>query len=114
MLGSPPQWLNASEHLIKSFDKLRTNGKLLIPVVVSLSNHTQIRLNQRLPGEDSAVPAPDYHRASRIATILRTAGQACTSVNCLLRLIQQLMNFSASLAFPASGALSSPRTPQEE
>jgi len=25
--------------LNKSFDKLRTNGKLLIPFVVSLSNH---------------------------------------------------------------------------
>ena len=27
------------ETLIKSFDKLRTNGNLLIPFVVSLSNH---------------------------------------------------------------------------
>ncbi len=36
------------EGLIKSFDKLRTNGKYLIPFVVSLSNHSQIILNQRL------------------------------------------------------------------
>ncbi len=34
------------ELLIKSFDRLRTNGNLLIPFVVSLSNHTQNRLNQ--------------------------------------------------------------------
>ncbi len=42
------------EPLIKSFDKLRTNGKLLIPFVVSsafaepveASNHTHNRLNQ--------------------------------------------------------------------
>jgi hypothetical protein len=32
--------------LIKSFDRLRTNGNLLIPFVVSLSNHIQIGLNQ--------------------------------------------------------------------
>jgi hypothetical protein len=34
------------ETLIKSFDKLRTNGKLLIPFVVSLSNHERNQLNQ--------------------------------------------------------------------
>ena len=33
----------SAEPLIKSFDKLRTNGKLLIPFVVSLSNHIQTR-----------------------------------------------------------------------
>ena len=36
----------AREPLIKSFDRLRTNGRLLHPFVVSLSNHTQKRLNQ--------------------------------------------------------------------
>ena len=36
------------EPLIKSFDRLRTNGIVLIPFVVSLSNHIQIRLDQRL------------------------------------------------------------------
>jgi hypothetical protein len=30
---------NRKEALIKSFDRLRTNGKLLIPFVLSLSNH---------------------------------------------------------------------------
>ena len=35
------------EALIKSFDGLRTNGNLLNPFVVSLSNHIQIRLDQR-------------------------------------------------------------------
>lgn len=34
---------------IKSLDKLRTNGQLLIPFVVSQSNRTQIRLDQRIP-----------------------------------------------------------------
>jgi hypothetical protein len=34
------------EALIKSFDELRTNGKLLIPFVVSLSNHERNQLNQ--------------------------------------------------------------------
>ena len=36
-----------SETLNKSFDKLRTNGKLLIPFVVSLSNHERNQLVQR-------------------------------------------------------------------
>ncbi|PPK66928.1 hypothetical protein B0F88_11517 [Methylobacter tundripaludum] len=35
------------EALIKSFDRLRTNGKLLIPFVVSLSNHERNRFVQR-------------------------------------------------------------------
>jgi hypothetical protein len=38
-----------SEGLIKSFDRLRTNGDSLVPFVVSLSNHRQIRLEERLP-----------------------------------------------------------------
>ena len=37
----------AWETLIKSFDKLRTNGNHLIPFVVSLSNHERNRINQR-------------------------------------------------------------------
>jgi hypothetical protein len=32
------------EALNKSFDKLRTNGKLLIPFMVSLSNHERNQL----------------------------------------------------------------------
>jgi len=44
-------WFNSGafikETLIKSFDKLRTNGKPLIPFVVSLSNHERNQLNQR-------------------------------------------------------------------
>jgi len=32
------------EPLIKSFDRLRTNGNLLIPFVVSLSNHERNQL----------------------------------------------------------------------
>jgi hypothetical protein len=35
------------ETLNKSFDRLRTNVKLLIPFVVSLSNHERNRLIQR-------------------------------------------------------------------
>jgi hypothetical protein len=35
-------WRPARKSLIKSFDRLRTNGHLLIPFVVSLSNHIQI------------------------------------------------------------------------
>ncbi len=35
--------------LNKSFDKLRTINKLLIPFVVSLSNHERNQLVQRLP-----------------------------------------------------------------
>jgi len=38
---------DAKETLNKSFDKLRTNGKLLIPFVVSLSNHERNQLVQR-------------------------------------------------------------------
>jgi nitrous oxide reductase accessory protein NosL len=38
------------EPLIKSFDRLRTNGKSLIPFVVSLSNHEWNQPAQRLPG----------------------------------------------------------------
>jgi coenzyme F420-reducing hydrogenase alpha subunit len=34
------------ESLNKSFDKLRTNGKCLIPLVVSLSNHERNQLVQ--------------------------------------------------------------------
>ncbi len=37
------------EALNKSFDKLRTNGNLLIPFVVSLSNHERNQLVQRFP-----------------------------------------------------------------
>ncbi len=33
---------------MKSFDKLRTNGKWLIPFVVSLSNHKRNQFTQRL------------------------------------------------------------------
>jgi hypothetical protein len=39
----------ARETLIKSFDKLRMNGNLLIPFVVSLSNHERNQINQRVP-----------------------------------------------------------------
>ena len=39
---------DVKETLIKSFDRLRTNGKLLIPFVVSLSNHNLNALNQRI------------------------------------------------------------------
>ena len=39
----------ARETLNKSFDRLRTNGKLLIPFVVSLSNHERNPLIQRFP-----------------------------------------------------------------
>jgi hypothetical protein len=41
--------VQVQESLIKSFDKLRTNGKLLIPFVVSLSNHDRNQLVQRFP-----------------------------------------------------------------
>ena len=41
--------VNTKEPLIKSFDRLRTNGNLLIPFVVSLSNHERNQLNQRFP-----------------------------------------------------------------
>ena len=34
------------ESLIKSFDRLRTNGKVLIPLMVSLSNHNRNPLTQ--------------------------------------------------------------------
>ena len=40
---------NAKKALNKSFDKLRTNGKLLIPFVVSLSNHERNPFIQRFP-----------------------------------------------------------------
>ena len=44
----------AKEPLIKSFDRstgsrLRMNGNLLIPFVVSLSNHERNRINRRFP-----------------------------------------------------------------
>ncbi len=39
----------SKEALNKSFDKLRTNGNLLIPFVVSLSNHERNQLVQRFP-----------------------------------------------------------------
>jgi hypothetical protein len=40
--------INSSiEALNKSFDKLRTNGKVLIPFIVSLSNHDRNQLVQR-------------------------------------------------------------------
>jgi len=42
------------ENAGKSFDKLRTNGKSLIPFVVSLSNH---EWNQRFPGCEVEPPA---------------------------------------------------------
>ncbi|MBN8762644.1 MAG: hypothetical protein J0J02_09055 [Thiobacillus sp.] len=41
------------EPLNKSFDKLRTNGKLLIPFVVSLSNHERDQLVQGFQKEAS-------------------------------------------------------------
>jgi hypothetical protein len=39
----------AKDVLNKSFDKLRMNGKLLIPFVVSLSNHERNRIIQSIP-----------------------------------------------------------------
>jgi hypothetical protein len=53
------------ESLNKSFDKLRTNGKCLIPLVVSLSNHERNQLVQGFPkGEQPRVSAaaPDNRR----------------------------------------------------
>ena len=49
----------ARETLIKSFDKLRMNGNLLIPFVVSCelaeqSNHERNQINQRFPSLLSA------------------------------------------------------------
>ena len=42
--------LNAAREVLnKSFDKLRTNDKLLIPFVVSLSNHERNQLVRRFP-----------------------------------------------------------------
>ena len=41
--GAPKEVLN------KSFDRLRTNGKCLIPFVVSLSNHERNQLVQAFP-----------------------------------------------------------------
>lgn len=41
--------LDSREPLIKSFDKLRKNGKLLIPFVVSSSNHERNQLVQSIP-----------------------------------------------------------------
>jgi hypothetical protein len=41
--------VTSREALITSFDKLRMNGKLLIPFVVSLSNHEWNQLVQRFP-----------------------------------------------------------------
>jgi hypothetical protein len=38
--------LPLKETLIKSFDELRTSGKLLISFMVSLSNHERNQLNQ--------------------------------------------------------------------
>jgi hypothetical protein len=43
------------EPLIKSFDRLRTNGKSLIPFVVSLSNHERNQLIQSFL--NSVIPA---------------------------------------------------------
>ncbi len=40
----------------KSFDKLRTNGNLLIPFVVSLSNHERNQLVQRFPSHPRIMP----------------------------------------------------------
>ena len=45
------------EALNKSFDKLRTNGNLLIPFVVSLSNHERNQLVQRFPKAGSPAGA---------------------------------------------------------
>lgn len=39
----------AKETLSKSFDRLRTNGELLIPFVVSLSSHERNQLVRRFP-----------------------------------------------------------------
>jgi len=41
----PERW-SPSSSLNKPFDELRTNGKLLIPFMVSLSNHERNQLNQ--------------------------------------------------------------------
>ena len=45
--GNAYQLNTLRETLIKPFDKLRTNGKWLIPFVVSLSNHERNQLVQR-------------------------------------------------------------------
>ena len=46
------QPISLKETPIKSFDRLRTNGNLLIPFVVSLSNHFQIRFNRHFLKSD--------------------------------------------------------------
>jgi hypothetical protein len=54
--GKPSQVPRSlKESLNKSFDKLRTNGKCLIPLVVSLSNHER---NQLVQGFLRNVSAP--------------------------------------------------------
>ncbi len=40
---------SSKDALNKSFDKLRMNGNLLIPFVVSLSNHERNRIIQSIP-----------------------------------------------------------------
>ncbi len=47
--GEAKKVTRPKEALNKSFDKLRTNGNLLIPFVVSLSNHERNQLVQRFP-----------------------------------------------------------------
>ena len=47
VIRASPIFPMVKEALNKSFDKLRTNGNLLIPFVVSLSNHERNQFVQR-------------------------------------------------------------------
>jgi hypothetical protein len=64
-MNNKTTYRDAREALIKSFDRLRTNDKLLIPFVASLSNHEWNQLVQRFPKHtDYEIPAqPDDYDA---------------------------------------------------
>jgi hypothetical protein len=62
MSPEPGKWLKSfMEALNKSFDRLRTNGKLLIPFVVSLSNHEWNQLKLK-PAINCLWPMPGLLR----------------------------------------------------
>jgi len=54
------------ETLNKSFDRLRTNGNLLIPFVLSLSNHGRNQLNQSFLNDQQYWPLAFMFRTPMI------------------------------------------------
>jgi len=78
------QLQTAKEVLIKSFDRLRTSGKLLIPFVVSLSNHERNPFVRRFPRS--------FHLILRFRSVTREQSMSIVNLVILVAMVLVIMS----------------------